>query len=397
MHPDKPGFSTNAIHAGYTPTRYDGALNTPIFCTSAYAFDSAEQAAARIGGKEEGMVYSRGGNPTVRVLEERLAILEGAQAAVALASGMGAISTLAWTLLRPGDELLVDVTLYSGTQTLVNSLLPEFGIVTKIADFTRPDEVGASITRNTALVLFESLTNPNMRMVDIKAISETVREHSEALIAVDNTYCTPYLQRPLDFGADIVLHSLTKYINGHGDVIAGIVMGSAEVVKRVRTAGMKNSTGACLSPVDAYLILRGLKTLTIRMDRHCHNAQIIAEYLERSSSVKKVHYPGLQSYSQYDLARRQMKQPGGMIAFELKGGIEAGRKFINSLRLFTRSLSLGDAESLALHPASMMETVYAQPGQPDSLIDDGLVRLSVGLENVEDLLADLEQALNVLA
>lgn len=333
----------------------------------------------------------------MRVLEERLAILEGAQAAVALASGMGAISTLAWTLLRPGDELLVDVTLYSGTQTLVNSLLPEFGIVTKIADFTRPDEVGASITRNTALVLFESLTNPNMRMVDIKAISETVREHSEALIAVDNTYCTPYLQRPLDFGADIVLHSLTKYINGHGDVIAGIVMGSAEVVKRVRTAGMKNSTGACLSPVDAYLILRGLKTLTIRMDRHCHNAQIIAEYLERSSSVKKVHYPGLQSYSQYDLARRQMKQPGGMIAFELKGGIEAGRKFINSLRLFTRSLSLGDAESLALHPASMMETVYAQPGQPDSLIDDGLVRLSVGLENVEDLLADLEQALNVLA
>ncbi|CAB3802540.1 L-methionine gamma-lyase [Pararobbsia alpina] len=279
MHQEKLGFSTNAIHAGYDPNKYEGALNTPIFCTSAYAFDSAEQAAARMGGKEEGMVYSRGGNPTVRVLEQRLAILEGAQAAVALGSGMGAISTLAWTLLRPGDELLVDVTLYSGTQTLVNSILPEFGIVTNVADFTRPDEVGASINRNTKLVLFESLTNPNMRMVDIKTISETVRERSDALIAVDNTYCTPYLQRPLDFGADIVLHSLTKYINGHGDVIAGVVIGSAEIVKRVRTAGMKNSTGACLSPADAYLIIRGLKTLTIRMDRHCHNARLLLNFL----------------------------------------------------------------------------------------------------------------------
>ena len=386
-------FATRAIHGGYDAAVHQGALNPPIYWSSTYAFDSAEQGAARFAGEEPGMIYSRVTNPTVANLEERLASLENGEVAVAFGSGMGAITSLMWTTLRPGDELLVDLTLYGCTHSLVHHLLPQFGIVVKAADFTDPANLGEHLNERTKLVFFETPANPNMRLVDIAAVSALVHRLSPALVAVDNTYCTPYLQRPLDLGADLVVHSLTKYINGHGDVIAGAAVGRREIIDPMRWVGIKEMTGACLSPMDAYLVLRGLKTLPIRMDRHCQSAGAIAEFLEQHPAVARVDYPGLASHPQFDLAQRQMAQPGAMIAFELKGGLEAGRRFINALGLVTRAVSLGDAESLAQHPASMTHSSYAPEERERHMLSDGLVRLSVGLEDVDDLIADVSQAL----
>lgn len=397
MNSASPSFSTQAIHAGYAPMSHQGALNPPIYWSSTYAFESAAQGAARFAGEEAGMIYSRVTNPTVQVLEERLAALEGGEAALAFGSGMGAICTLIWTLLRPGDELLVDLTLYGCTHALANHLLPEFGIVTRPVDFTRPDELREHLNARTRLVLFETPANPNMRLVDIEAVSAVVHAHSTALVAVDSTYCTPYLQRPLALGADVVVHSLTKYINGHGDVIAGALVGRGELMAKMRFVGIKELTGACMSPMDAFLVLRGLKTLPVRMDRHCRSAQRIAEFLEACPQVAAVYYPGLASHPQHALARRQMAQAGGMIAFDLHGGMEAGRWFIDALQLVTRAVSLGDAESLAQHPASMTHSPYTEEERRRHLIGDGLVRLSVGLEDEADLIADLRQALESAA
>jgi len=390
-------FSTKAIHAGYDPMSHRGALNPPIYWSSTYAFENAAQGAARFAGEESGTIYSRVTNPTVQMLEERLAVLEGGEAALAFGSGMGAICTLIWTLLRPGDELLVDLTLYGCTHALVNHLLPEFGIVTRAVDFTRLDELREHLNPRTKLVLFETPANPNMRLVDIEAVSAIVHAHSPALVAVDSTYCTPYLQRPLALGADVVTHSLTKYMNGHGDVIAGALIGRAELMTQLRFTGIKELTGACMSPMDAFLVLRGLKTLPVRMDRHCRSAQKIAEFLEACPQVVAVHYPGLESHPQHALAKRQMAQPGGMIAFDLHGGVEAGRRFIDALQIVTRAVSLGDAESLAQHPASMTHSTYTEEERKRHLIGDGLVRLSVGLEDEVDLIADLRQALESAA
>lgn len=386
-------FATRAIHAGHLAGDYQGALNPPIFASSTFAFESAAQGAARFAGEEPGMIYSRVTNPTVGLLEERLASLENGEAGVAFGSGMGAIASLFWTQLRPGDELLVDLTLYGCTHALAHHLLPQFGIVVQAADFTDLDAVAAALSPRTKLAFFETPANPNMRLVDITAVSDLVHRLSPARVAVDNTYCTPYLQRPLDLGADLVVHSLTKYINGHGDVIAGAAVGPREIIDPMRWVGIKEMTGACLSAMDANLVLRGLKTLPVRMDRHCQSAGIIARHLEAHPAVARVDYPGLASHPQHALASRQMAQPGGMLAFELKGGLEAGRRFIDRLCLVTRAVSLGDAESLAQHPASMTHSSYSPEERARHLIGEGLVRLSVGLEDVADLIEDLDQAL----
>lgn len=393
MNTASMSFSTRAIHTGYDPMSHHGALNPPIYWSSTYAFESASQGAARFAGEEPGMIYSRVTNPTVQMLEERLAALEGGEAALAFGSGMGAICTLIWTLLRPGDELVVDLTLYGCTHALANHLLPEFGIVTRAVDLSRPESLREHLNPRTKLVLFETPSNPNMRLVDIEAVSAIVHAHSPALVAVDSTYCTPYLQRPLALGADVVLHSLTKYMNGHGDVIAGAMIGGRELMTKMRFVGMKELTGACMSPMDAFLVLRGLKTLPVRMDRHCRSAQKIAEFLASCPQVEAIYYPGLGSHPQHALAKRQMSQPGAMVAFDLHGGVEAGRRFMDALQLVTRAVSLGDAESLAQHPASMTHSTYTQEERRHHLIGDGLVRLSVGLEDEADLIADLRQAL----
>lgn len=388
----RPGFATRAIHHAYDVYAGVGSLNPPVYLSSTYSFPTVEDGSARFAGEQAGFVYSRVGNPTTALLEARLADLEGGAAALVTASGQGATTSLLWTLLAPGDEIIADKTLYGCTFGFLNHGLAKFGVKVTHIDLTDPANLEAAINPATRIVFFESPANPNMRLVDIAAISAIARRHG-AQTVVDNTYCTPYLQRPLELGADFVLHSATKYLGGHGDLLAGAIVGPRETLDQVRFYGLKDMTGAVLSAQDAFLVLRGLKTLALRMDRHCASARRVAEFLAAHAKVAVVHYPGLTDFPQHELARRQMAQPGGMLAFELKGGIEAGRRFMNALQLFTRAVSLGDAESLAQHPASMTHAFYTPEERVHHLISEGLVRLSVGLEDPDDLLADLEQAL----
>ncbi|MEW9679827.1 methionine gamma-lyase [Pseudomonas sp. TE50-2] len=390
------GFSTRAIHHGYDPMSHGGALVPPVYQTATYAFPTVEYGAACFAGEEPGHFYSRISNPTLALLEQRMASLEGGEAGLALASGMGAITATLWTLLRPGDELIVGSTLYGCTFAYLHHGIGEFGVKIRHVDLNDIPALKAAITAKTRMIYFESPANPNMQLVDIAAVVEAAQGHDLSIV-VDNTYCTPYLQRPLELGVDLVVHSATKYLSGHGDITAGMVVGRKALVDRIRLEGLKDMTGAVLSPHDASLLMRGIKTLALRMDRHCANAQQVAEFLAEQSQVELLHYPGLPSFPQYALAQRQMRLPGGMIAFELKGGIEAGRRFMNALQLFSRAVSLGDAESLAQHPASMTHSSYTQQERAEHGISEGLVRLSVGLEDIDDLLADIAQALKACA
>lgn len=389
---ERYGFSTRAIHHGYDPQAHQGALIPPVYQTSTYAFPTAEHGAACFAGEADGHFYSRISNPTLAVLEQRMASLEGGEAALALASGMGAITSTLWTLLRPGDELIVGLTVYGCTFAFVHHGIGQFGVTVRHVDLDDPVALAAALTPRTRMIFFETPANPTMRLVDIARVVEVARRQ-EVLVVVDNTYCTPYLQRPLELGVDLVVHSATKYLSGHGDITAGLVVGRADLVGRIRLEGLKDMTGAVMSPHDASLLLRGIKTLALRMDRHCSTALAVARRLEQAPQVEQVRYPGLESFAQHALAQRQMGLPGGMIAFELKGGVAAGRRFMNALRLFSRAVSLGDAESLAQHPASMTHSAYSPQERLQHGISEGLVRLSVGLEEVDDLLADVEQAL----
>ncbi len=389
----RAGFATRAIHHAYDAYAGHGSLNPPLYLSSTYTFPTVEDGSARFAGEQAGFVYSRVGNPTTALLEARLADLEGGEAALVTASGQGATTSLLWTLLAPGDEIIADKTLYGCTFGFLNHGLAKFGVKVTHVDLTDAANLEAAITPATRVVFFETPANPNMRLVDIGAISAIARRHG-AKTVVDNTYCTPYLQRPLELGADFVLHSATKYLGGHGDLLAGAIVGPKETLDRVRFYGLKDMTGAVLSSQDAFLVLRGLKTLALRMDRHCASAQGVAGFLAEHPKIAVVHYPGLATFPQYALARRQMAQPGGMVAFEFRDGIDAGRRFMNALQLFTRAVSLGDAESLAQHPASMTHSFYTPEQRAEHLIGEGLVRLSVGLEDLDDLLADLRQALD---
>ncbi|WP_417599980.1 methionine gamma-lyase [Pararhodobacter oceanensis] len=385
-------FATTAIHHGYDPMQNEGALTPPLHLTSTFAFETAEAGGEMFAGDRAGHIYSRISNPTNALLEARIAALEGAEAGLALASGMGAITATMWTLLAPGDEVILDKTLYGCTFSFMQHGLAKFGITVTHVDLTDPQALATAITAKTKVVYFETPANPNMRLVDIAAISE-IAHASGALVVVDNTYATPYLTRPVERGADIVLHSATKYLGGHGDVVAGLLAGSQELVDQIRLYGMKDMTGAVMAPFNAMLILRGLKTLELRMDRHCGSAQKVAEMLAQSDAVSQVHYPGLPDFAQHELAQRQMAQFGGMIAFELKGGMQAGIELMNRLKLITRAVSLGDAETLIQHPASMTHSTYTPEERALHGISEGLVRVSVGLEGVEDILDDLAQAL----
>lgn len=388
----KQGFSTRAIHHAYDAYAGYGSLNPPVYMSSTYTFPTIADGAARFAGEQAGYVYSRVGNPTTVLLEERLANLEGGEAALVTASGQGATTSLLWTLLQPGDEIIADKTLYGCTYAYFHKGLEKFGVKVRHADLTDTVVIEQMISPATRMIFFESPANPNMRLVDIAAVSAIARKHNIWTV-IDNTYCTPYLQRPIELGADFVIHSATKYLGGHGDLLAGAIVGPKAILDEVRGVGIKDLTGAVLSSQDAFLVLRGLKTLSLRMQRHSASAQTLAESLEAHPKVAVVHYPGLKSFRQYKLAQRQMALPGGMIAFELKAGMDAGIRFMDQLKLFTRAVSLGDAESLAQHPASMTHAVYSPEERAAHGISDGLIRLSVGLEDVKDLLGDLDQAL----
>ena len=389
------GFATRAIHMGKKNAAEQGALVPPIYMTSTFTFENAEQGAALFAGEEKGHFYSRISNPTLSLLEECIADLEGAEASMATASGMGAITSTLWTLLAQGDEIIVDKTLYGCTFSFFSHGLTKFGVTIKHVDMRDPENVRAAITDKTKVIYFETPANPNMRIVEIVAVAKIAKEHN-IITVVDNTYATPYLCRPISLGVDLVVHSATKYLGGHGDLVAGLVVGSEELITRIRLEGVKDMTGAVMAPLTAFQIMRGLKTLEIRMDRHCSTAEIIAEKLENHSAIDVVHYPGLKSFPQYGIDKRQMTKPGGMIAFELKGGFENGMRFMNELKLIKRAVSLGDVDTLIQHPASMTHSAYSPEERVIHGISDGLVRLSVGLETPDDIIADLMGALDRL-
>ena len=391
---NKLSFATRSVHTGYDSADNEGSLNPPIYMTSTFAFDSVEQGVGRFSGEQQGHFYSRISNPTQEILETRLANLEEGEAALATASGMGAITATLWTLVGPGDQILVDETLYGCTFSFMEHGLKKFGVDICYADFTNHAEVQSKLTDKTKVVYFETPVNPNMRVIDIAAISALAKDYcGDIKVIVDNTYCTPALQRPITMGADLVVHSATKYLGGHGDLIAGAVAGDAETIQQIRLFGLKDMTGAVIAPMTVFLILRGIKTLQLRMERHCQNAQVIAEMLAQHPAVDQVFFPGLKNDPWHKVAARQMDGFGGMIALELKGGHEAAVRMLNKLKLAKLAVSLGDAETLIQHPASMTHSVYTAEERAEHGISEGLVRISAGLEAVEDIIADLKQAL----
>ena len=392
MEIKKCGLGTTAIHAGTLKNLY-GTLAMPIYQTSTFIFDSAEQGGRRFALEEAGYIYTRLGNPTTTVLEDKIAALEEGEAAVATSSGMGAISSTLWTVLKAGDHIVTDKTLYGCTFALMCHGLTRFGIDVTFVDTSNLDEVTNAMKENTRVVYLETPANPNLKIVDIEALAKIAHTNPNTLVIVDNTFATPYMQKPLTLGADVVVHSVTKYINGHGDVIAGLVITNKALADQIRFIGLKDMTGAVLGPQDAYYIIRGMKTFEIRMERHCKNARKVVEFLNNHPKIERVYYPGLETHPGYKIAKKQMKDFGAMISFELKGGFEAGKTLLNSLKLCSLAVSLGDTETLIQHPASMTHSPYTKEEREAAGITDGLVRLSVGLENVEDIIADLEHGL----
>ncbi len=391
----KMGFATQSIHGGHKKNDM-GALATPIYQTSTFTFENADQGGLCFAGEESGYIYSRIGNPSCSEVEEKLALLEEGEAAVATASGMGAITSALWSIVKAGDHIVSSETIYGCTFALLSHGITRFGVEVTFVDPKDPENVRKAMKPNTKLVYLETPANPTLDLTDLEAISRIAHEQEGCLVMVDNTFCTPYLQKPLTMGADVVVHSATKYLNGHGDVIAGFVVGTQELMNEVRFFGLKDMTGAALSPFNAFLITRGMKTLDIRMERHCANAKVVATFLKDHPAVEKIYYPGFEDFPQYELAKRQMKLPGAMIAFEVTGGLEGGKKVMDNVHLCSLAVSLGDAETLIQHPASMTHSTYTPEELADAGISEGLVRLSVGLEDPEDIIADLEQVLGTL-
>ncbi|CAO3360929.1 trans-sulfuration enzyme family protein [Azospirillum melinis] len=389
------GLSTRAIHLGYDPASEQGALTPPVFMTSTYAFETAEDGAALFRGEKDGYIYGRTKNPTQSVLEARIADLEGAEAGLAVASGMAAISATLWTLLSAGDLVVIDHTLYGNSYALFTRGLTRFGIRVEVADFTDPDDLARALALRPALVHFETPANPNLRVIDIAAVSAQAHA-AGALVMVDNTFATPVLQRPIEHGADLVVHSATKFLGGHGDLIAGVVVGPKAIIDRIRGHGLRYLTGATIAPLTAFLLLRGLKTLELRVERHSASAAAIAGLLADHPAVRRVDYPGLPGSPGHDIARSQMSGFGGLVSCELDGGLEAGIRFMNRLVLATRAVSLGDAETLVQHPASMTHATYGAEERARHGIADGLIRLSIGLENLPDIREDILQALDAV-
>lgn len=392
---NQSGFATKAIHGGKQKNQF-GSLCDPIYQTSAFTFETAEQGGRRFMLEEEGYIYTRLGNPTCSSVEEKVRLLEGGEACVSAASGMGAITSAIWACVEKGDHIIASKTLYGCTFAFLNHGINRYGIDVSFVDIRDSKNIENAMRSNTKLVYLETPANPNLYIADLKAIAEIVHRKSDCILMVDNTFSTPYITRPIEWGADVVIHSATKYLNGHGDVIAGFVIGKKDYINRVRFVGVKDMTGASLSPFDAFLISRGLKTLEIRMEKHCENAQKVAEFLEKHPAVEKVLFPGLASFPQFELAKKQMSLPGAIISCEIKGGVDAGKKLLNNLQLIAISVSLGDAETLIQHPASMTHSTYSPEERLASNISDGLIRLSVGLENTEDIIADLKQGLDKL-
>ncbi|NRA80555.1 MAG: methionine gamma-lyase [Pseudoalteromonas sp.] len=386
----KHHLHTQCIHGPEKPNDPHGALSAPLYQTSTFSFANAAQGAARFAGEEQGFIYTRLGNPTTQELEQKVAQLENCEAAAATATGMGAVSASVLSFLQQGDHLVASSALYGCTFAFFAHMLPRFGIEVTFVDMTNEAELRGAVKANSKMIFAETPINPTMAVLDLSLIADVAKQH-QLISVIDNTFLTPLLQQPTSFGIDIVLHSATKYLNGHGDVVAGLVCGTEEHINLVKMTVLKD-IGATISPHDAWLINRGLKTLAVRMERHCASAQVVAEYLEQHPLVSQVYYPGLKSHPGHQFIGSQMKAAGGVIAFEIKGSLEDGETFINNTQLCTLAVSLGDAETLIQHPASMTHSPYTPEERAAAGISDGLIRLSVGLEDVNDIINDLKAA-----
>lgn len=387
----KWGFATLAVHGAGGVDPATGAVSKPIYQSSTFAFKSAQSGAAIFAGEEDGYVYTRIGNPTTAGLEQEIAFLEGGEAAVAFASGMAATAGVILVLCSAGDNLVLCEPVYGGTHKLAHEILPRIGINVRTVDALDLRRVREAIDSKTGLVWIETPANPNLKVVDIEAIARVTKK-AGAPLAVDNTFATPYYQQPLSLGADIVVHSATKYIGGHGDVVAGLVVASQELSDTIRSQTLRDM-GGVLSPFNSWLLLRGLKTLPIRMDRHSFNAMRVAQYLSFHPKVEAVAYPGLRTHPQHEVAARQMKGFGGMVTFYIKGDRKDGAVFLNSLELCTLAVSLGDCDTLIEHPASMTHSSYSTAELADFGIAENMIRLSVGIEDVNDIIDDLKKGL----
>jgi methionine-gamma-lyase len=387
------GINSRLVHGEYHPDA-TGAVNVPIYQSSTFAFQNAAHGAALFSGAEEGYIYTRIGNPTIRALEESVAGLENGAGGVATSSGLGAISTLYMALLEAGAHMVSTASVYGPSRGLIEEHFSRFGVGASFVDTSNLDNLRQAIRPETRLVYVETPSNPAMQVTDIAAAAKIAHEHG-VLLAVDNTFASPYLQKPLDLGADIVLHSVTKFINGHADVVGGVLVAKDDDVLR-RLRDVMVYMGCNMDPHQAFLVLRGLKTLGLRIERAHEGAHAVAQWLEAHPKVQSVRYIGLPSHPQHDLAKRQMRGFGSMISFELKGGLEAGRRLMDHVKLAILAVSLGGVETLVEHPASMTHAAMAKEDREAAGFSDGLVRYSVGIEDAGDLIADLEQALEAV-
>ncbi|MDR4928093.1 MULTISPECIES: methionine gamma-lyase [Peribacillus] len=383
-------FETAVIHEGYDSKKHLGSLATPLFQTSTFTFENAEQGERRFAGMEDGYIYSRLGNPTVQVLEEKIAALEGGETGLAFGSGMAAVSAVLFALTKTDDHILCSQGLYGCTFGLLQLMKNKYRITHDFCEMDSEEQVRKMIRPETTCIYVETPINPTMKMIDLQMVVRVAKEYNVTVV-VDNTFSTPYLQRPLEYGCDIVLHSATKYLCGHGDVVAGLVVGKKEFMNQVAGTTQKD-IGGIISPFDAWLLLRGLKTLPVRMDRHSANAMAIFQELKKHPKVKKVYYPGDEGSPDHYIMQKQMKHGGGLISFELHGTKQDAQEFLNKLKLIKIAVSLGDAETLIQHPATMTHSAVPEDSREQMGISDQLVRLSVGLEAWEDVWQDLQQA-----
>jgi len=382
-------FKTQLLHSGAGADAHTGALTTPIYQSSTFTYGTAAEGKARFAGEQPGFIYSRMGNPTVQALEQQLAKLEGADEALVVASGMAAVSSIFYALVSSGDEVAFIDPVYGGTAAFLINTLSRAGIT--VSRYLSDDDLLANINPGTKLVLFEPITNPNLKVTDYRKVKAAAAK-TGAITVCDNTFLTPYLFKPLEHGIDLVMHSGTKYLSGHGDIIAGVVAGRAELMQQVRTIALKH-IGAPIGPQEAYLLQRGLRTLALRMDAHLTGAAKVAEFLAQHPLVAKVIYPGLTTDAGYPVLAETVGAFGGMVSIELAGGFDRAARFLDSLQLFTQAVSLGDLESLACHPASTTHAAMDAPSRLAAGVTDDLIRLSIGVEDAEDLIADLQQAL----
>lgn len=393
------GFGSAAVHGGHKQDP-NYAHQVPIYASSTYVYDTAEQGMRRFSGKEEGYIYSRWGNPTMTEAEEKIATLESFGLGIEVkgilhASGMAAISTLLLANLKPGDKILTHFSLYGGTDEMIYKILPELKIEHIISDLRKLDEVENIIKKDPSIrmMYLETPANPTIQCVDLDELSK-IAKRLGLIVACDNTFASPYLQQPFKYNIDFVVHSTTKFLNGHGTAIGGILLGRDIDLMKTRITKVHRLLGGNSNPFDAFLLIQGIKTLELRMERHCANAMDVAKFLEQHQAVAKVNYVGLNSHPDHNTAKKQMRHAGGMLSFELKKGLQGGIDFMNKLKMCVRTVSLGTCDTLLSHPASMSHAGVPKEQREKYGITDGLIRMNVGIENIEDILSDLEQALS---